>query len=1327
MATTRSTSSSPDPLSRSIDRLWPASSPVKGVRSATPRRIGGGQGVLRESSPNIARSRSVSPSKYSRLSSPFRAYEDTDGNSVGVMLERGQSVLLSTPGKQADRANGAVLSSPLRIRLTVEADEDDDDIGQSQYGQSQVLRYDGFEKTTTITIPLKGEDEHRPVKRRLRRRRSIITSSAEKSAVDDILAGATSPSPSPARKRARRSASPSKSVEPQTEAAGKTPSKRGRGRPRKSPAPTLTNHTPTFAAAAALKPHTLLDFTNLTPLHLKQAAAPTPDDLSMFNTQLKRSDRIRNRKPTPRKPAGWVEVDESSVAGSSPVRQGVVNRVRGSSVLSPSFLRHEDDVEEQDQDDTQGLVGDEVEEEEEGNRTGLEDDTTMLDRSAIESEGFSMVSIDSLRYQRKLAEAGIGGDGQQEEISASAHATPDVDVSRLSPAVIVPYPNSPPSSSPREHHLTPQKSPSQIMDNRGEAQDASGMVKTPQAEESTRNTQPSSSPARRTRSSKKRKSEPAVFEAFGTGTKRHLRAGLAMGELLARNEKGFTHEANSTLSNVDNMENLVEDSRLSAPRPRLPTPAASVDSSFDATTAGSSTAAPENRQGGSAAKDPRHLRQDFSSSPMKVSPRQQVSDTREATMLSHTQLLEREFQKEREEVIRQAQAANTSQVIVIDTEIEDESHVHSALEDEDEEEDEENETIDDIEGTFIEAGEKEDAVNEPDPEPTADIWREEADRSLTEEEEAPRPSQPLAKITKAQRPSEAQVAPLQPAPTLNRAQQRRRAREQEQEVDRPNSDDLFVPDLRPARAKLPRTWRRVSGNDFHYSDEMETPGAPEVKPADKETESPVIACIPEVVREPRLDDMALPGSSPPQAQPINPIAVALPHNDEVAFSEGEEESVGENDAEVEQEESYIPLHAPSTSAKPHSRAVPAPAATQDDSTALQTSDVRQLRYELRASVGLKARRAFGGARKVAAEEEDVHSSVLQAQPGKTYAKLFEDVPPPAAGAIPSKSSAPSVRRKMQPNTKRASHKSTSKNMAAKVTAPSTSLTAALIQAQPLKAPVAPVPSVGLFTRLTSFLFFANTTALTPPPTMSAPKMLVWNRNHYLLLDHYHALSLSLSSTTSTTKSRGPPLPQSYNDPLTTLPKALLDRLGQRLCTKHPLQHPPGKVSERWIRVVWAWMEEVKGRGVPLLCDGSLHGPAATSTGQDTAAIVAQSGQDKYGEDEKEGSKKKYPLRDEKTGKVLRQKEDWKGREWDVLRHLYSLSVRDALGGVLAPDILDTEMADGERDRVWRQRLALNTEINEKRELGNLAEDGEVDEELGGEVATRTAAWVCSSS
>lgn len=47
----------------------------------------------------------------------------------------------------------------------------------------------------------------------------------------------------------------------------------------------------------------------------------------------------------------------------------------------------------------------------------------------------------------------------------------------------------------------------------------------------------------------------------------------------------------------------------------------------------------------------------------------------------------------------------------------------------------------------------------------------------------------------------------------------------------PQAEDLFEPGpSAPARGKLPRTWRRKSGNHFQYSDEAESPQAPVVTP-----------------------------------------------------------------------------------------------------------------------------------------------------------------------------------------------------------------------------------------------------------------------------------------------------------------------------------------------------------------------------------------------------------------------------------------------------------------------------------------------------------------
>ncbi|KAF2690245.1 hypothetical protein K458DRAFT_328526 [Lentithecium fluviatile CBS 122367] len=320
---------------------------------------------------------SSSPSKQNRASS----YVDLEAASPS------KSMVLSTP-----RGGGA---SPWRIKVTVQAEPGSGDENVDSPSVKRVTR------TKTTTIPLKDADATSPVKRRGRPRKSDATSAKAKR------------SGTPARKAAQ-SKTRTSSIGVEGSAADvdtDAPPKRRRGRPRKSIQPPTEDEAivaderePTeeqehiSAEDFPAQETTVSKQTSLEDGE-KSDEVPTEDDIAPAQEftppQSDLSQRIRARKGTPAN-KGKVTLELSSDEKSD--EDSDIHTPSGTDEEAPEareraastpedFVTFEAPEDDDYEDAIQNVTNFAFEE----GATRMPDDTTIL-----ESENFSMVSVDSL-------------------------------------------------------------------------------------------------------------------------------------------------------------------------------------------------------------------------------------------------------------------------------------------------------------------------------------------------------------------------------------------------------------------------------------------------------------------------------------------------------------------------------------------------------------------------------------------------------------------------------------------------------------------------------------------------------------------------------------------------------------------------------------------------------------------------------------------------------------------------------------------------------------------------------------------------------------------
>lgn len=482
----------------------------------------------------------------------------------------------------------------------------------------------------------------------------------------------------------------------------------------------------------------IIDFGALTPLHQKKANAELLKETDLTERWGSKvvMKSTRGRIATPRKPLSYAPPHNlsSQLFSSSPEK---------GARFEQDFMS-EDSV----QDDEMGTV------------VGLDDDTIVLERSLVENEGFTMVSIDALK-NRKEEFSGIAENNEEsgeEEEADEGHLRgiiyQDHASQRSSPKVVASTrPSNTSIGVENQSQLSRQSVQSSVSNQHQVPKSQQGFL--------------SSSPSMISEARLGFKSSPDLFAGFGNGTKRELKKGLAMGELMARTERGFL----SDVATGHKSSPLESRTPLTTPSlyPRLPTPADSQEAETAPSSSKAQIITRENQHKSSKTRD-----MVASSPPSSPSGDEDLNEEAE---LSHSQQMTLGFHRERNNIIQQVDITNTSHVMLIESDEEGSPEEESPAEESSEEESLEEESLESPEEDEIDGD--------------GDIWQEVAGRHVRTS------SKPEISAARHVRPVQA-----------------------EQNAT-PDLRDFFPEDTRPPRSKLPRTWRRTSGNDFLYSDEVE--------------------------------------------------------------------------------------------------------------------------------------------------------------------------------------------------------------------------------------------------------------------------------------------------------------------------------------------------------------------------------------------------------------------------------------------------------------------------------------------------------------------------
>ncbi|KAL1801356.1 hypothetical protein ACET3X_001698 [Alternaria dauci] len=539
----RSYDSSPDPLALSFDATIPTSG-----RKPMPRD-------------SMARS---SPTKQDRRL----------GASEMMFSSPTKSMIMSTP-----RAGGA---SPWRIKVTVQAEPGSDEVNAESPSVKRVTR------TKTTTVPLKDHDASSPVKRpRGRPRKSDV--------------GAT---PKPKRKgtpvkRAARSTSPETNMKAGESSAADVdtdvPPKKRRGRPRKNvQLPPETSNTREGSArdVTPAQPSSSNSGTSQKSARFSDRPAPTTETMSdalmeaeelpNLSSPIQRSMRqdIRTRQGTPHaNRVVLMESDEHEDEGSDvltpasgeedgdPIQTGEavdvdVSEDGHASLPTPS----ESSVSSSDAGDDHGQAF-EDDEPEDGDAAEFASDqatTRMVDDTTIQNESFTMISLDTLlsngarsppkpQEMQNTTAATVRSSLRNEYTRPSSDTTHDAGPSNsreLAPPPPDPYTAPTDSGRPKSSRfVTPvvdadlPSAPPALESVRSKSQtptlgrvvtagvalqgllDPNRLSLTPEPSQQALN--------------QKRGSLDDLFRGFSEGTRKELQAGLRLGEQLA---EGQTHE-----------------------------------------------------------------------------------------------------------------------------------------------------------------------------------------------------------------------------------------------------------------------------------------------------------------------------------------------------------------------------------------------------------------------------------------------------------------------------------------------------------------------------------------------------------------------------------------------------------------------------------------------------------------------------------------------------------------------------------------------------------------------------------------------------------------
>lgn len=664
-----------------------------------------------------------------------------------------QNIYISTPParKNSSPTKSPKSTSPWRIRLTVQAEQVKDDKGVKKSPARRLT-----ERTTTITVPLKGGDDTPPaaVKSGRGRPRKSLNGTQKKSAT-----------PKP-KADGRRKTVP-KTLREEDDNANlwaPTPPKKTRGRPRKSME--ARQETPEFEKAVTPLRMPLADVVEdnvidgkasrtrgrqrrqeITPMKMTMDSVMNEADSSVMmqvsgplenRWEISKAHEIPQMKPTathvltPRMPKGYVP---QSSPESSPMQQQdeamwrpVVQHESGSPTLHFEGLQDQADFDPTNE--------------------HQEFDTI------LESEGFSMISDSSLTSTGNQAADSAAQNEIHDALAnisspsiptshkeSSLHSSGNVRLGlrEQTPAIV----SSP--SVPLALEQAPRGSPRALEKGTGGTPKLVRVVRagialqgvlspkvqkqtlsSPLREAEKSNTQlTQSSPITKARSPKERMD--SLFSGFGTGTRRELRAGLRLGEELAKRQRPISQESTSNSSAVSDVFSQNGDAKyprstgsddkkeyvLKAPGPsnevrypslnnhQLPSPEGTVVDTDDDRMSWKVDTPVKSDDAISGAPNSVEDQEEEEDSSNALETRLHASKA-DVDMMAR----EAEWQHERETVSQQIEMANKSQVILIDS--------NSDNEEEEDDEQEHSEDLD--EGDIWRAEASVDRSREPTPE-----------------------------------------------------------------------------------------------------------------------------------------------------------------------------------------------------------------------------------------------------------------------------------------------------------------------------------------------------------------------------------------------------------------------------------------------------------------------------------------------------------------------------------------------------------------------------------------------------------------------------------
>lgn len=1144
----------------------------------------------------------------------------------------------------------------MRIRVTVEADEDGVLAGPP-IEMSPTTRSHGL----TVKVPLNDAGAETAVtsdapKKRVPRKRTSHTDG-------DI---ATDTTPKAKKTPAKRTPTRRQSgiIEDILDAAGdveaqgqsgaegprqdEEPVKRRRGRPRKSdtgatPAPStkkavskstrvsVTKTAPTKdkpmaesqaqTTAAETGPaqrpgRKRMDFSAMTPLHMKNKDPTIPTAQAQLVQTPPIGKSVQGRVPTPRKPSGWADKDDEDEedgrdVGIEDVAEIVTEPANSSEDDQGDAESHHEDV----HDDAE--IYDDEEEDQETPTDVAEDSTMALDKSLAESEGFTMVSIEALKTQQKQLQEQPSlneHDSRHEDSTPSLSSGSRLPAQSRSPHNQTDHPSQAPRPS-RSKTTTPRLS------------------KSPSAPPAVR-----SSPFRRSPS---RESESAVkagvalqhavqvnrteeipagsrpFEAYGTGTRRELRKGFSIGEVLARGGKAQASKSGDRAAADLQSGPLSKGAQTS--EARLPTPADSVrDESSSSVRSYDDmswrpTTLPRNHAPNDATYDEMSWRPTAPTALREAENADEQPHKPDGTGRDHArEELEAEHEDAEYDVEQSIELGSSPPIRRQDTQ-------QSWAQD----------------GDAVNAS-AEHILN------GSDIWYEEADRSLEDsflpQRERQRPARQVADHQSIE-PLK-QSAPYgcpKDSPGASRAitPQKRAIVPFNKAAPSPvpSLSDLLPTENRPTRAKLPRTWRRASGSDFLYSDETESPrqALPSSQKPSKSPGAIIGSLVPSVFtrwagaasKEPGTDSQMKPNeatssrgreTTPSTAhQPLRGILSSPAHRasspakevhwradgdledvsraqgaDAQYFSSGSEspsselgpdddsspigvedhsmhgeEAVEDHGGDVDedvqedeqaQEEVDYSFASQESREQQGSSFVSQSDTTRQSNSEMDTSDVRQLRRELQEMPTLQSNSRKRPLSPLRDVQHDAAGNSSLLQPQKKHRRLFAE------------DSLQSTKRSVRTVKTTEKGRPRLRQVAPAREQATTSFLARLsswIFAPAITTPIprTSVPAPGQLQSPKDVPKATPEQAQPPKQTRPNPPPYVWTNNHTILLSHYatHASLLALPPPRPQPPP-GPPLNRHYHDTFLVIPKSFTTYLDRTLtasayCTSHSSPKP----------------------------------------------------------------------------------------------------------------------------------------------------------------------------